>query len=230
MVRPSNTCLLPRCGVPMDEGCTEPLSSDPMINLNTTVFSFQSILPVCEESPQVGASRPYNIDHKESTRVRMGEQHTQDSNPQHNHTHKPRLELETHHREFATQTELKSLTQRIKCMETESTSLRMFLENLVYCSMCLGVPFIAPRKLGAVGDQFGRQFLPTVEWCTGQSGAPPNNHCSSPVLDFLPYGEHPTVGPRDRLVHRTVRCAQLTVGATTCRALIARPTVGRWRN
>jgi hypothetical protein len=37
MVRPSNTCLLPRCGVPMDEGCTQPLSSDPMIKLNTTV-------------------------------------------------------------------------------------------------------------------------------------------------------------------------------------------------
>jgi hypothetical protein len=34
----SNTCLLPRCGVPMDEGCTQPLSSDPMIHLNTTVF------------------------------------------------------------------------------------------------------------------------------------------------------------------------------------------------
>jgi hypothetical protein len=38
VVQPSNTCLLPRCGVPMDEGCTQPLSSDPMINLNTTVF------------------------------------------------------------------------------------------------------------------------------------------------------------------------------------------------
>jgi hypothetical protein len=33
-----NTCLPPRCGVPMDEGYTQPLSSDPMINLNTTVF------------------------------------------------------------------------------------------------------------------------------------------------------------------------------------------------
>lgn len=40
VVRPSNTCLLPRCGVPMDEGCTQPLSSDPMINLNTIVFPF----------------------------------------------------------------------------------------------------------------------------------------------------------------------------------------------
>jgi hypothetical protein len=30
--------LLPCCGVPMDEGCTQPLLSDPMINLNTTAF------------------------------------------------------------------------------------------------------------------------------------------------------------------------------------------------
>jgi hypothetical protein len=97
----------------------------------------------------------------------MGEQHTQDSNPQHNHAHKPRLELETQHREFTIQTELKSLTQRIKCVETESGSLRMFLESLVSCSMRLRVPFIAPRQLGAVGDQFGRSFLPSVEWCTG---------------------------------------------------------------
>jgi hypothetical protein len=45
VVRLSNTCLLPRCGVPMDEGCTQPLSSDPMINLNTTVFSFRDFFP-----------------------------------------------------------------------------------------------------------------------------------------------------------------------------------------
>jgi hypothetical protein len=38
VVRPSNTCLLPHCGVPMDEGCTQPLSCDPMISLNTTAF------------------------------------------------------------------------------------------------------------------------------------------------------------------------------------------------
>jgi hypothetical protein len=36
--------------------------------------------------------------------------------------------------------------------------------------MRLGLPFIAPRQLGAAGDQLGRQFLPSVEWCTGQSG------------------------------------------------------------
>jgi hypothetical protein len=191
-----------------------------MINLNTMVFSLLSILPVCEESPQVGASRPYNIDHKESTRVRMGEQHTQDPNPQHNHAQKPRLELETQHREFATQTELKSLTQSIKCVDAKSGSLRMLREGLVSCSMRLGVPFIAPRQLGAVGDQHGRQFLPSVEWFTGQSGAPPDNYCSSLVREFFPFLAHPTVELAIPLAHRTlsgahqtVRCAQPTVGS-----------------
>jgi hypothetical protein len=42
----------------------------------------------------------------------------------------------------------------------------------VYCSMCLGVSFIAPRELGAVGAPFGRPLLPSVRWCTGLSGAP----------------------------------------------------------
>jgi hypothetical protein len=56
-------------------------------------------------------------------------------------------------------------------------------------SMHLGVPFIAPRQLEAVGDNLGRQFLPFVEWCTGQplfmSGARspsksgPSDCCSS---------------------------------------------------
>jgi hypothetical protein len=44
----------------MDEGCTQPLSSDPMIKLNTTVFFFLRLSPVCEESLQLGASRPYS--------------------------------------------------------------------------------------------------------------------------------------------------------------------------
>jgi hypothetical protein len=48
----------------------------------------------------------------------------------------------------------------------------MFNGGLVYCSMYLGVPFIAPRQLGAVGSPFGRQFLPSAGWRTGQSGAP----------------------------------------------------------
>jgi hypothetical protein len=38
--------------------------------------------------------------------------------------------------------------------------------------MRLGVPFIAPRQLGAVESNPGRQFLPSVAWRTGQSSAP----------------------------------------------------------
>jgi hypothetical protein len=84
----------------------------------------------------------------------------------------------------------------------------------VSCSMRLGVPFIAPRQLGAVEDHFGRHFLPSVEWCTGQSGAPPNSHCSSPVRDLLLNQAHPTVAPRGRLAHRIVRCTQPTIGVS----------------
>jgi hypothetical protein len=45
---------------------------------------------------------------------------------------------------------------------------------LLFSSMRLGVPFIAPRQLGAVESNLGRQFLPSVAWRTGQSGAPPD--------------------------------------------------------
>jgi hypothetical protein len=109
----------------------------------------------------------------------------------------------------------------------ESGCLSMLRECLVYSSMRLGVPFIAPRQLGAVGSQLGRPILPSVEWCTGQSGAPPDNHCSSSVRDLLPYLAHPTVGPRDRLAHRTLSgVPNRPLAWATCRAMIAWPTVG----
>jgi hypothetical protein len=79
---------------------------------------------------------------------------------------------------FTTRTELKSLRKSIKCAETECGRLRMLKVCLGYSSMRLGVPFIAPRQLGAVGGILGRQFLPSVGWRTGQSGAPPDIHCS----------------------------------------------------
>jgi hypothetical protein len=87
----------------------------------------------------------------------------------------------------------------------------MFLVSLVFSSMRLGVSFIAPRHLGAVGDQFGRHFLPSGEWCTGLAGAPPDSHCSSPVRDLLPNQTHPTVAPRGWLAHRTLSGAHRTL-------------------
>jgi hypothetical protein len=55
-----------------------------------------------------------------------------------------------------------------------SWCLGMLKGCLVSFSMRLGVPFIAPRQLGAVESIPGRQFLPSVAWRTRQSGAPPD--------------------------------------------------------
>jgi hypothetical protein len=104
---------------------------------------------------------------------------------------------------------------------------------LDYSSMRLGVPFIAPRQLGAVGGIPGRQFLPSVGWRTGQSGAPPYIPCSLSGADRLPKLAQPTVEDLEPLAHRTlsgahrtVRCPHQTVGSDTCHTQIARPTVG----
>jgi hypothetical protein len=101
--------------------------------------------------------------------------------------------------------------------------------------MRLGVPFIAPKQLGDVESNLGRQFLPSVAWCTGQSGAPPDTvRCG--FLSFCGVADrwqpwsrwrtgHCPVPPPDRwlghvsradraadrwpgrpLAHRTVRC------------------------
>jgi hypothetical protein len=83
---------------------------------------------------------------------------------------------------------LKSLSQRIECARMESWCLGMIKECLGCSSMRLGVPFIAPKQLGAVRTQQGRQFLPSIGWRTGQSGAPPDSHysmghaCRSPSI------------------------------------------------
>jgi hypothetical protein len=60
----------------------------------------------------------------------------------------------------------------------------MLSECLGDSSMRLGVPFIAQRQLGVVEDKLGRPSLPSVEWRTGQSGAPLDNYCSLSVARF----------------------------------------------
>jgi hypothetical protein len=109
--------------------------------------------------------------------------------------------------------------------------LRMLRECLVFSSMRLGIPFIAPRQLGAVESIPGRQFLPSVASRTGQSGAPPDTvRCG-----FLSYfgaadrWRSRAVGAPDtvRCTPDTVRCPLLTVGSATRRARITQPTVGR---
>jgi hypothetical protein len=114
------------------------------------------------------------------------------------------------------------LSQRIKCAESKSWCLGMLRECLVYSFMRLGVPFIAPRQLGAVESISRRQFLPSITWGTGHSGA-----------DLFPYLTKPTVGALEPLAHRTlssahrtVRCPIRPLALATRRAQILRPTVG----
>jgi hypothetical protein len=129
--------------------------------------------------------------------------------------------------------ELKSLSQRIECVKLESWSLRRFLVSLGDSSMRLGVPFIAPRQLGAVGGQQGKPSLPSVEWRTGQSGAPPDSHCRKSGADLLPFLAQMTVVAPGPIAHRTlsgahwrVRCTlESPVAQATRRPRIARPTV-----
>jgi hypothetical protein len=105
-------------------------------------------------------------------------------------------------------------------------------------SMRLGVPFIAPMHLGAVGGQQGRLSLPSVRWRTRQSGAPPDSHCSCLVCDLLPILAQTTVADSRQLAHRTlsgahrtVLCPLLTVGAghtSPVDCAIDRCIGGRW--
>jgi hypothetical protein len=142
------------------------------------------------------------------------------------------------HNKFTTRTELKSLTQSIKCAETECGRLRILSECLGDSSMRLGVPFIAPRQLGAVGGQQRRPFLPSVGWCTGQSSAPPDKHCRRSGVDSLPILMQTTVADLWQLAHRTlfgahrtVRCPLPIVGvghASHANCAVDRCAGGRW--
>jgi hypothetical protein len=86
--------------------------------------------------------------------------------------------------------------------------------------MRLGVPFIAPRQLGAIGGDLGRLILPSVGWHTGQSGAPSDTHCIRSGVDLFPFLAQMTVAAPWQLAHltlsgtnQTVRCLLPTVGA-----------------
>jgi hypothetical protein len=138
-------------------------------------FSFLCLSPICEESPQLGASRPYYEDHKRCTEVREGRATHTRLKSQHNNAHKSQLELKTQPTEFTTQMELKSLSQRIKCAKLESWRLRMFLECLGWLLHALRGPFYSHkaarcrwRPTRKVILAFCRLVHRTVRCTTGQ--------------------------------------------------------------
>jgi hypothetical protein len=123
------------------------------------------------------------------------------------------------HWESSTRIELKSQTQRSECARIESGCLRMLSECLCDSSMRLGAPFIAPRQLGAVGDQsrkaklaFCRVVHQTVRctisflsgasdrWSSGAVGAPDTVRCTPDTVRCTPDSPVPPAdcwrGPR----------------------------------
>jgi hypothetical protein len=138
---------------------------------------------------------------------------------------KPQPEITTQLEEFSTQMVLKSLSQRIECARMESWCLEMIKECLCYSSMRLGVPFIAPRQLGAVGGIPGRQFLPSVGWRTGQ----PVHHRTSTVhgpmrISFLKWHSRPLQNCSRWRTGQSGAPSRPLAGAMR-RARIARPTI-----
>jgi hypothetical protein len=108
VVRPSNTCLLPCCGVPMDKGCTQPLSSDPMINLNTMVFSFRVCFPFARNLHNL-ESLTLTIEITKKAHIKVGESNTHKTQIRSTTTHKSEnVSTQTQSEEFTTQIVLKS--------------------------------------------------------------------------------------------------------------------------
>jgi hypothetical protein len=109
VVRPSNTCLLPRCGVPMDEGCTQPLSSDSMIYLNTTVFSFRVCFPFARNLHNL-ESLALTIEITKKAQSKVGESNTSKTQVLNTTTHtREKVSTQTQCEEFTTRIVLKSL-------------------------------------------------------------------------------------------------------------------------
>jgi hypothetical protein len=140
---------IPRCGVPTDEGCTQPLSSDPNINLNTTVLFISSI------------STLWSLSHL--TQKILNEHKSKEGIATHT---KARVAALTRTQDKNKHTKAAQRSYSEKCLNLYHSESNARMQSLgilgcvkrclVYYSMRLGIPFIASRHLGAVGAPFGR--------------------------------------------------------------------------
>jgi hypothetical protein len=81
-------------------------------------------------------------------------------------------------------------------------------------------PFYSPKAARSHWRPTRKAILAFCRVAHGQSGAPPDNHCSCPVSDLLPILAQMTIAEPWQLAHRTlsgahrtVRCPLPTVGA-----------------
>jgi hypothetical protein len=99
----------PRCGVPMDEGCTQPLSSDPMIHLNIMVLFISCLSPLCGISTSWSLS-PLQDWSQRNHKSKVGiATHKSESHNTNTHTRRERAQ-ESNTAELQLREVLKSLT------------------------------------------------------------------------------------------------------------------------
>jgi hypothetical protein len=67
--------------------------------------------------------------------------------------------------------------------------------------------------------------LPSVEWRTGQSDAPPDSHCRRFGADLLPFRAQTTVAAPGQLAHRTLSGAHRTLSGAHRTVRYPLPTV-----
>jgi hypothetical protein len=156
VVRPSGALAYSTLWRPNERGLHSTLSSDPKINLNIVVL-FISSISLYEESPHFGVSHTLHkvISNKHRSKEGISKTHKSESYSTNTHTRQERAH-ESSTMELQLRNMLESLSQWIKRVNAKSRRLRMFKRCLVCRSMRLGVLFIAPRQLGAVGAPFGR--------------------------------------------------------------------------
>jgi hypothetical protein len=80
----------------MDEGCTQPLSSDQMIYLNTTVFLLIVYVPFVRNLHKLESLTLTRLISMKTTRVREGKKNTQKLESEQSHAHKSRHEHTKH--------------------------------------------------------------------------------------------------------------------------------------
>jgi hypothetical protein len=92
----------------MDEGCTQPLSSDPMTNLNTTIFSFRVFFPFARNLHNL-EFLALTIEIAQKAQSKVGESNTSKTQVRNTTTHtREKVSTQTQREEFTTRIVLKS--------------------------------------------------------------------------------------------------------------------------
>jgi hypothetical protein len=122
----------------------------PRFSSLSQVFSLWGISTSWSLSPLHNWSQ---VNHKSKREV---ESNTRDKTRNNSHTQVKREK----HKDITSVLQLKTSAQISICQSKGVNSMsrrcRMFNDCLVLSSMCLGIPFIAPRDLGDIGAPFGR--------------------------------------------------------------------------